>query len=262
MKKIILKVILGICVLAVATFAALIIRELIIDRQSRSFYDNLISDIETRPHDNEINSTPPGSSGSSTTDPDSSENPVEWQPFVDFSALNEKFPGIIGWILLDETPVDYPVMQYSDNDYFMTRLPDGTNHRNGSIFLDYRNEPDFSDKSILVYGHHTRAGDMFGTLSHYRSQEFYNANPVIYLFTPERDYELILFAGHLAHSVRDHPPLDFESDDDFLYYIQQLKNKSVFNSDVEVTAEDRIVSLVTCAYDFNEARLIVVGILR
>ena len=262
MKKVVLKVMLGVCVLSVVTFSVLIIRELYIDSQSRSFYDD-VANIETRPREpavagnaqNGANQNPDGTPG------DEPAEPEEWLPYVDFDALMELFPEVVGWIKLDDTPIDYPIVQFSDNDFFLTRLPDGTAHRNGSIFLDYRNKDDFSDKSILIYGHETRAGDMFGTLKHYRSQEFYDSNPVIDIYTPEKDYKLILFAGHLAHSIRDHPPLEFESDDDFLYYIRQIRNKSVFNSNVEVTAEDKIVSLVTCAYDFNEARLIVAGIL-
>jgi len=255
-KKTILKIILAVCVLAVVTFATLLVRELLIDMQSRSFYDDL-ANIETRPRQPASANT--GDDGTNTRPSDTSD---EWLAYIDFDALKELYPEIVGWILLDDTPINYPVMQHKDNDFYLTHLPDGTKQRSGSIFLDYRNESDFSDKSILIYGHETRTGDMFGTLKHYRNQEFYDNNPVMDLFTPEKDYKIILFAGHLAHSVRDHPPLEFNSDEDFLAYIKQIKGKSVFSSDIEVTPEDRIISLVTCAYDFNNARLIVVGVLR
>ncbi|MCL2820927.1 MAG: class B sortase [Oscillospiraceae bacterium] len=255
MKKVILKIILGVCVLAVVVFAVLIVRELYIDSQSRSFYDEF-ANVETRPREQEDStavSTSPG------TTPD---EPEEWMPYVDFDALRELYPEIVGWILLDDTPINYPIMQAADNDFFLRRLPDGSSHRVGSIFLDYRNESGFSDKSILIYGHHTRTGEMFGALTGYRNQEFYDANPVIDIFTPEGDFELILFAGHVAHSVHDHPPLEFETDEDFLDYIDLIKNKSVFTSNFEVTASDRIINLVTCTYDFNDARLIIVGVIR
>jgi len=255
MKKVILKVILAVCILAIITFATLLIRELYIDWQGRSFYDELAT-IETRPRE------PSDTGAGNGTNPGSPAANDEWQPYVDFDALREKYPEIIGWIKLNGTPINYPVMQHNDNDFYLTHLPDGTQQRGGAIFLDYRNTPDFADKSILIYGHETRMGDMFGTLKHYRNQEFYDNNPTIDLYTPEEDFKIILFAGHLAHSIRDHPPLEFENDEEFLEYIRQIRSKSVFNSDVEVTAEDRIVSLVTCAYDFNNARLIVVGIIK
>jgi len=254
-KKILLQIILALCILAVLVFATLLIRELYIDSQSKTFYSDLATDVTRRSNEPEGVDTEDVQPGSSED-----EEPG-WKPYVDFEALDSIYPGIVGWIKLNETPIDYPVMQYSDNDYFLTRLPDGSQHRNGSIFLDYRNSNDFSDKSILIYGHETRAGDMFGVLKSYRNQAFFNENPIIYLHTPENDYIIQLFAGHVAHSVRDHPPLEFEDDDDFFAYIEHIRSISVFNSDIAVTADDRIVSLVTCTYDFNDARLIIVGIL-
>jgi len=230
-------------------FSTLLIREMDIDSEGREFYTNIGTQINRRPEN-------VGTEAQQTGD----EN--TWTPYVDFIALSEKFPGITGWIKLKKSLIDYPVMQYTDNDHFLTHLPDGTEHRNGSIFLDYRNKSDFSDKSILIYGHETRAGDMFGALKNYRVQAFYETNRIINLYTPENDYEIVLFAGHIAHSITDHPPLHFDNDEEFLAYVQHLKSISVFESTVEVTKDDKIVSLVTCTYDFNDARLIIVGILN
>jgi len=254
-KKIILFSILAICIVAAGVFTTLIVRELLIDRQSQSFYENIAAELERRPESDVTDNTQP-------EQPDVIDGTDAWTPYVDFNALNDEFPGIVGWIKLEDTPIDYPVMQYTNNDHFLSRLPDGTTHRNGSIFLDYRNNNDFSDKSILIYGHATGTGDMFGVFKNYRDQDFYESHPVINLYTPENDFQIILFAGHVAHSVRDHPPPNFESDEDFMAYIDHLKGISVFNSNTEVTANDRIVSLVTCTYDFNDARLIIVGIIK
>ena len=253
-KRILLKTILGVCILSIITFSTLIIREIYIDWQSRTFFSNIAEQFEQRP-----DAAEPGHSEPDNTPTEQPDDIDSWVPFVNFEALNALFPGVVGWIRLNGTPIDYLIMQYTDNDFFLTRLPDGTSHRNGSIFLDYRNNSDFSDKSILIYGHETRAGDMFGVLKNYRNQEFYNANPYIYLYTPEKDYIIEVFAGNVVHSVRDHPPLHFNNDEEFLNYISRLKRTSVFTTDVEVSADDRIVSLVTCTYDFDDARLIIVG---
>jgi len=252
--KIILRVLLVICILSVLVFASLLVREFYIDRQSQSFYFDLVVGVDRRVDEQEQSSTAGASAGQSP-------GVADFVPYVDFEALDVEFPGIVGWIRLEGTLIDYPVMQYSDNDFFLTHLPDGTPHRNGSIFLDYRNSSDFSDKSILIFGHESRNLDMFGVLKNYRNQEFFDLNPIMYLHTPQNDYKLVLFAGHLAHSQRDHPPMEFENDEDFLDYIEHIKSISFFSSNVEVSATDRIVSLCTCAYDFNEARLIIVGIL-
>jgi len=269
--KIVLRIVLVICIVFAGIFGGLLARELIIDRQSREFFSDLASDVERRIG----NTGEPGTHG--LKNPDGSENPdgsvdpddiggsgdteAGWISYVDFDELNNDFPGIVGWIKLEGSIMDYPVMQYSDNDHFLTRLPDGTSHRNGSIFLDYRNERDFSDKSILIYGHETRTGDMFGVLKRYREQDFFDNNPVINLYTPYEDIIIEIFAVNLAHSQRDHPPLDFDDDDDFLDYIERLKRMSFIRSNIEVKPDDRIISLCTCAYDFNDARLVIVGIL-
>jgi len=266
MKKAkILYAILAVCILAVGIFAFLLIREMNIDRQSQSFYSNLATGVETRPRVPVYNGAGAGSVGAGDTGNDgSTKTPIEgtdengWVPYVDFEALSTDLPGIVGWLVLDSSPINYPVMQYTDNDFFLRHLPDGAPHRDGSVFLDYRNESDFSDESILIYGHMTKNQEMFGILREYRNQEYYDANPVIFLYTPEKDYKIELFAAHLAHSGRDHPPLHFE-EDELLEYVDQLKRNSFFRSDVTVESGDRIVSFCTCAYDFNEARLILTG---
>jgi len=271
-KLMFLRVLMIIGIAAVAVFAAMLVRELYIDRQSRSYYSDMLSEIETSPR------KPPVTDAGDATLPDQPVQPDRpdqhdtldegWTPYVDFDLLGAKYPGIVAWIKLEGdpadnqgNPIDYPVMQYTDNDHFLSLLPDGTYHRSGSIFLDYRNNSDFSDKSILIYGHESRTQEMFAALKNYRDQDYYDANPVIYLHTPQQDYMIVLFAGHLAHSQRDHPPLFFKDDEEFLDYIEGIRSISFFNSDVVVSADDRIVSLCTCAYDFDEARLVLAGIL-
>jgi len=256
--KVILRIILVVCIVFAGVFAGLLAREIITDRQSREFFSDLAADVERRPGDTGNPGMPGSSGGESLSE---SDEDVEWVSYVDFAELNNEFPGIVGWIKLEGSVMDYPVMQYNDNVRFLTHMPDGRRHRNGSIFLDYRNDNDFSDKSILIFGHETRTGDMFGVLKNYREQAFYEDNPVIHLYTPHEDFTINIFAVHLAHSQRDHPPLDFEDDDDFMNYIEHLKNISFISSDIEVHQDDRIVSLCTCAYDFDDARLIIVGIL-
>jgi len=272
--KIILRIILIICILTIAAITALIVRELMIDRESQSFYSDLASGIarhprvpgqsrEDRTETDKQDEDEDGEEGENGEDGEDDEDEADrWRPYVDFDKLNDTFPGVVGWIKLEGTPIDYPVMQYVDNDHFLRYLPDGTPHRNGSIFLDYRNNNDFSEKSILIYGHETRAGDMFGVLKNFRKNGFFEAHSIAHLHTPENDYTIEIFAGHIAHSIRDHPPLRFENDEDFLNYIEHLKKISVFDSDIEITPEDTIVSLVTCTYDFDNARLIIVGILK
>jgi len=273
-----LYILLGICITAAVVSAIGLGYELYISSQGQAYYADLTAGIKTRrnsPDNNNNGSTanPPEVTDTSDntneetgvdTDVNADAEPREpvWMPYVDFDALRESLPGILAWIKLEGSVINYPIMQWTDNYYFLSRLADGTRHRSGSIFLDYRNNADFSDKNILIYGHESRTGDMFGVLKSYRKQLFYEENPVIHIYTQEKDYELLLVAGYLIDSGVESPPLVFDDDAAFEKYIAALKKRSFFRSDVAVGAEDRIVSLCTCAYDYPNARLVIVGKLQ
>ena len=150
-------------------------------------------------------------------------------------------------------------MQGTDNDFFLSHLADGTRHRSGSIFMDFRNASDFSDRNTILYGHMLRSEDMFGVLKHFRVQEFYDANYTMYIHTAERDYQLVIFAVHLVNPAVEQPLITFADDEEFINYLMQTKDRSLISSDIVVGVDDKIVTLATCAYDFNNARLVVVG---
>ena len=269
-----LYIMLAVCLLAVCSFAIGLGRELYINNRSRSYYTSLTSNIETRPR-NPLAATSAVKSATTTAAPGSADQTADslpitsdeaewvvvddWLPYVDFDSLDEQFRGISAWIQLEGTLLDYPIMQWTDNSYFLSHLSDGTSHRSGSIFLDYRNNADFTDINTLIYGHTSRYDDMFGILKHYREQSFYEEHPVMYIFTPQADYVLELFAGYVLDSGRETPPMDFADSEAFEEHIADIKSRSVFRSDDEVGAGDRIVSLCTCAYDYSNARLVIVG---
>jgi sortase B len=270
-KRILLRVMLVVCIIAVIVSAAGLGWELYTNWQSQSYYAGLAADIQTQPR---VPSPPEGTrKPPAAPEPQRDPEPVDadestdtevdfvFVPYLDFEELNLRFPGVVAWIKLEDTAIDYPVMHGTDNDYYLTRLPDGTVHRSGSIFLDYRNNYDFSDKSLSIYGHESRTMDMFGYLKNYRKQEFLDANPVIYLYTPRVDYEIVVIAAYLVDSAAEIPPMQFSDDNEFFEHIANIKSRSFVRSDFEVLADDRIVHLCTCAYDFDNARLIVVGIL-
>ena len=275
-KLIILYVCLGVAIAAVLASAAGLGYELFVSKQAENYYHDMsagvgshprelpnwsLSDL-SRPSEPSIPSTGPTNEpgGTDLYDPDAEEIIDDiWEPYVDFEALSGGYTGLSGWILSEGTPIDYPIMQWTNNSFFLNHLPDGTKHRSGSIFMDYRNKSDFSDKSTLIYGHESRTGDMFGSLRNYRKQSFYEEHPVIYIFTPKKDYALVLIAGYLLDSGVETPPLKFKDDAAFLAHIANIKKRSFFKSGVEVSADDKIVSLCTCAYDYTNARWIVVG---
>jgi len=269
-KKLILIYILLFAAIAAAIISAVAIGiEMFTTKQAQEYYSSLTGDVEKNPRPpvdlppGTLPNTPNSPYSPGHTSPSNgggSDDAFIWLPYVDFDVLNATFRGTTAaWILLEDTVIDYPVMQGSDNDYFLRRLPDGTNHRNGSIFIDYRCSSDFTDRNTLLYGHDMRSGDMFGAFRGYNNQAFYEQHPVFYIFTPERDYALVLFAAYKLDSAVEVPPLTFRDDEAFMAHVANIKQRSVFRSDVEVSVGDRIVSLATCDASHKNARLIVVG---
>jgi sortase B len=184
----------------------------------------------------------------------------EFIPFIDFDEIRELFPSAVAWIQSEGTAINYPVVQGSDNDFYLHHLSDGTPNAMGSIFLDYKDSADFTNFPMIIYGHDMRTGQMFGSLRHYASQEFFEAHSSMFIFTPHANYEFVLVAGYVLDSSVEVPPMNFSGPDDFYEYMEYATSQSIFSSDVQIDYDDRMVYLATCTPtgSANE-RLILVG---
>jgi sortase B len=188
------------------------------------------------------------------------DNPTpDYWPEVDFEGLRGVNPDFAAWLLCVGTNVNYPVVHGADNTYYLTHLFDYRQNGSGSLFIDYRNSPGFADRNTIIYGHNMRNHSMFWTLTRYRDPAFYRAHPTFRLLTSEGNYEIQLFAGYVASTENNAWRVHFSSDDDFLEWVGARKGYSAFASDVSVEAGDRVVTLSTCAYDFNDARYVLFG---
>jgi sortase B len=173
---------------------------------------------------------------------------------IDFSSLRAVNPGVVGWLYGPGTVIDYPIVQGEDNSFYLTHLYDGKRNGNGSLFMDYRNNADFSDVNTLIYGHHMKTGKMFGSLEGYKKQEYYDAHPVLYLFTPAEIYEIQVFAGIVQSGKMSALPVSFPDEESYNDLIADLKGNSTFSSDVKTPALAPLITLVTCTYDYKDAR--------
>lgn len=203
---------------------------------------------------------------SPTAPPDSTvpiTEPVERPPIsVDFSVLQAQNPDIVGWIYCEGTVINYPVLQGADNQQYLRRLYDGTKSTLGSIFLDFRNLADFSDLNSLVYGHNIRSGQMFACLASYREQSYYEEHPVMWLLTPDAAYRIDLLAGLVVPSDSEVYEI-YSYPEDLLEGLEYVVSKSTFDAgQIDLEAVERIVTLSTCSYDYNDARYVVIGSLN
>ena len=196
-------------------------------------------------------------------DPIATEAPDDtvW-PEVDFEALREINPDVVAWIYIEGTNINYPVVQGEDNQYYLKRLFDGTYNGAGTIFLDYRNEKDLSDRNSVLYGHHMQNGGMFKQITEYKNQEFYDLHPVCLIMTPEGNYKIEFFAGYVIDMNSDAWKLEFESDEEFDLWLEDAVSRSTFTGNIQPTAQDRVVTFSTCTYEYNDARYVLVGVLK
>jgi sortase B len=180
-------------------------------------------------------------------------------PAVDFDSLREINSNIVGWIFLEGTPINYPVVQAEDNDYYLFRLFDGRSNPSGSIFMDYLNNPNMRDTHTILYGHHMQDGSMFAALEFYMSQEFFEEHRYIFYITPEREYVILPFAGYTTDVYSSSWQLEFENCAEMEEWIAERRERSDFVSDVEALPSHRFVNLTTCSMTIADYRYIIVG---
>lgn len=182
--------------------------------------------------------------------------PVKPEPesiSVDFAGLTSKYPDVVGYIYSAYTGINYPIVQSSSNDYYLTHDLKGNVNNNGSIFMEHLCSSDFSDQNTIIYGHNMKSGLMFAHLTNYKSQSYYNAHPYFYIYTPNQDYKLNLFAGFVCEHDDEVYALSLSQSQ-----LEAMAAKSTFKSNIGVPTGN-VVTLSTCSYEFDDARYVVVG---
>jgi len=173
---------------------------------------------------------------------------------VDFETIKKKYPKVVGWIYSPGTPINYPVVQGSDNAYFVNRMPNGIENAAGSIFMDYRDSATLSDFASVLYGHNMKNNSMFGTLLDYKKAGFFEEHPFMFYFTEERTYRLEIFAGVNTIATSN---LYLEPDDPAAF-ITSAFSSSTFSSKVVVTPQDKIMLMSTCSGAVGQANRYVI----
>lgn len=192
----------------------------------------------------------------------SSETTAEEQAFtVNFEALAAINPDCKAWLLSEETALSYPVVQGEDNEYYLNHLFNGEKNGAGCLFLDAVNQPDFSDRNSVIYGHAMKNGTMFASLANYEKQEYYDAHPVMHLLTADASYEMQIFAAGVVSLDARVWETEFETQDDFALWLEDVSAESQIETSVVPKASDHVLTLSTCTYGSGDARLVVLGVL-
>lgn len=172
---------------------------------------------------------------------------------VDFAALRAINPDTIGWLAIPDTPISYPVMQAGDNNYYLNRSSTGNRSSAGAVFLDSSNGVNPLDQNSILYGHNMgngREAEMFGPLLSYKERTYYDAHRMIQFDTHLEAYGWWEIFAVLHLDLRDtefkYLRQTFLSEADFAQWLEQVKARSLYDTGVEVSASDRILTLSTC----------------
>lgn len=226
------------------------------EQQSTEAYDALQSAVVLPSSQSPASIAKPSSNANSQHTSD-----ILW-PEVDFTALEAINPQIVGWLYCAGTDINYPVVQGTDNDYYLNHLFDGTSNPNGCLFLDSRVSPDFTDVHSIIYGHHRQNDTMFSSLMGYKEQAYYDAHPQMLLVTRNARFVVELFSGYVADPDSTAWDISFADESTLQAWLNQAMEQSTFQSAVQPSAQTPILTLSTCSYEFEDARFVVAGILH
>lgn len=162
------------------------------------------------------------------------------------------------WIEVPNTNIDYPVVQGKDNDFYLNHDFNKNESSAGAIFVDYKNNID-KDKNIVIYGHNMRNKSMFQNLMKFKDEAFWKENSKIILTIGGKRYEYKIFSSYISNANYINLKTNFKSEDEYLKYIDSIKENSIFHRDVDIKSNDRILTLSTCSYEEDDNRMIIYG---
>lgn len=166
---------------------------------------------------------------------------------VDFDAMKQEYPDVVAWLKMDDVDVSYPIVQGADNEHYLDYDPAGNPNIAGSVFLDSRNKSFADDLHAIVYAHNMLDESMFGPLDSYTEESFYrDGTGAFTIYTPEGAYRYVIFAIEIVNPTDDAYQVGFSNTQVFDAYVKQLKEGSMYDTGIEVTGSDHVVTLSTC----------------
>ena len=189
--------------------------------------------------------------------------------FIGFEKLKEQNSDIRAWMKIEGTNINNPVYQAKNNDFYIDHDMEKRSSRYGALFIDKdaRIGKESNSQNVVIYGHHMKDGTMFGPLKKYTDISFYKQHPIIDFTTLYREGKYKVFAVFITNTIEAHDngevfnyrKNNFADEEHFLEFIDDVKKRSIINTGVEVLGDDEIITLSTCTYEFEEARLVVMA---
>ena len=176
---------------------------------------------------------------------------------VDFNKLKEQNNEAIAWLKVNNTNVEYPVVKGTNNSFYLNHSFDKSSNSAGWIFADCRNKFDNTDKNIVIYGHNMRDGSMFGSMLNILNSKWYEneENTNITLYTENEKSIYKVFSVYKIENEDYYIKTEFKNGNEFEGFIKNLKKRSIKDFNVDVSKDDNILTLSTCANN-NKYRVV------
>lgn len=207
-------------------------------------------------------STLPNINPNPSLNPDSSQEsqgmvPEEFVENQEIIRLRQEHPAAVGWVSVPGTKVEYPFVQGSDNEYYLHKDIDGNYLYAGIPFLDYRNDPAFGDDNSIIYGHHMKNEALFGTLEWFKEEDFFRENRYFYVYLPYQTIKAEIVACLVIDPNRKEYLYRIQPEADHLNQVLRDARQAL---ETEPDPSQRFITLSTCDYEFDGARVVIVGI--
>ncbi len=184
----------------------------------------------------------------------------------EYKNLLNKNKKLIGWVKIDDTNIDYPVMQTTDNKYYQNHNINQEYDKNGSIFMDKDCDVLKPSTNFILYGHHMKSGQMFGNLDLYEKESYYKEHPYIQFDTiyEKGTYQIMYVFRSRVYSEEDivfkyYQFIDALSEQEFNSNMQEMAAMSLYDTGVTAQYGDQLLTLSTCDYEENNGRFVVVA---
>lgn len=181
--------------------------------------------------------------------------------------LQEQNEDIVGWIEIEDTNINYPVLQGEDNEYYLTHNYQKEKSQKGSIFLTKDYDWNLPSSNLLIYGHNIMYGQMFQDLLKYADEEFYSMHPTIRFTTQRKDSEYEIISAFKArvyykseeNVFRYYDFINAETEEEYIEFVKNAKASSLYDTNVIAEYGDQLITLVTCSYHTEDGRFVVIG---
>ena len=180
---------------------------------------------------------------------------------VDLAGLQKVNKDIKAWIYIPDTKINYPVLQGTDNAYYLTHTHLKAYHVLGSIFMDYRNAADLTDSNTVIYGHNGKNMAMFGGLKKFQDQSYADARPYIYLIIADKTYVYKIFSAHVVKATSATYTRTFSSTEQYQKWLDTEAKASYITAAYAPTSDMYTLTLSTCTSVVKDDRFVLQGAL-